>query len=242
MSKKDNNFKGILKKYFKKEELFLLPNILCYLRVLLVIGFMVFYLLPADKFVIFDNNKANIYVATAFMVTSAYTDFLDGFIARKFNLTSNLGKAIDPIADKVSQFFIALSLAIRYFWYGVYESVWLLLFVFFAKEMWLMVADIILARHNKSYAGARWYGKVATFITYISLGTILLAGPYVIDAFPPDTKDGFFYSHVIIDSVSTLATFFLLMAAIGYTIEFFKILYKSKEEIAPEEKEDNKDA
>ena len=60
-------------------------------RILLVPLFVVFYFLP------FDFAP---YVAVALFVVAACTDFLDGYIARKYNLVTDLGKLLDPIADK----------------------------------------------------------------------------------------------------------------------------------------------
>ena len=68
-----------------------LPNKLTMARILLVPLFVVFYFLP------FDFAP---YVAVALFVVAACTDFLDGHIARKYNLVTDLGKLLDPIADK----------------------------------------------------------------------------------------------------------------------------------------------
>ena len=68
-----------------------LPNKLTMARILLVPLFVVFYFLP------FDFAP---YVAVALFVVAACTDFLDGYIARKYNLVTDLGKLLDPIADK----------------------------------------------------------------------------------------------------------------------------------------------
>jgi cardiolipin synthase len=98
MTKGDNNtFKAVLKKYFRKEDVLLVPNILCYFRIILVVIFLVVYLLPEN---ILPNPLGTTYIAIAILVTAAYTDFVVGFIARRFNQISNPGKVLDPIADK----------------------------------------------------------------------------------------------------------------------------------------------
>jgi cardiolipin synthase len=222
MNKKDN-FKAVLNKYFRKEEVFLIPNVLCYVRVLFIILFLCFYLIP---FSVNDNDKAGVYFATATMVIAAYTDFLDGFIARKFNQTSALGKIIDPIADKLLQFSVATALCVRFWQFG---SVWLMFAVFTVKELLLMLEDILLARNNKSFGGARWYGKVATFIFYLILGALLIGGPFIVEAYPLSSDP--YECHLIIDSLCSVAIFFLTIAFIGYGILFFRRLRHGPEEI-----------
>ncbi|MBE7088265.1 MAG: CDP-diacylglycerol--glycerol-3-phosphate 3-phosphatidyltransferase [Clostridiales bacterium] len=69
-----------------------LPNKLTILRVLLIPFFVLFFYL---------NFTAHYFVALAVFALAAITDFLDGYLARKYHLVTNLGKFLDPIADKV---------------------------------------------------------------------------------------------------------------------------------------------
>ena len=69
-----------------------LPNKLSILRILLIPVFTVFFFLPQIPF--------NYVISASIFAIAAATDFLDGYIARKYNLVTNLGKFIDPIADK----------------------------------------------------------------------------------------------------------------------------------------------
>ena len=71
-----------------------LPNKLTVLRVIMVPFFVVFMLYPLAG----DASK---YVALALFCIASFTDFLDGFIARKYNLVTNFGKFMDPLADKL---------------------------------------------------------------------------------------------------------------------------------------------
>ena len=69
-----------------------LPNKLSILRICMVPLFIIAYFLPYSW---------GAFVAVAIFVLAAATDFLDGYIARKYNMVSDLGKLLDPIADKV---------------------------------------------------------------------------------------------------------------------------------------------
>lgn len=221
MDKKDN-FNAVFKKYFQKQEKFLLPNILCYLRILLVPVFVTIYVLPSFVPI---NVDANVYITTGIMLFCAYTDFLDGFIARKFDKTSNLGKILDPLADKFMQLGIAVSLVIKF---KEFTAVIILLTVFLSKEIWMMIMTIILARANRAFGSARWYGKMATFAIYMIAGGIFIGGPIITSTHYDISLT---IQHIVIDGLSTLAISFLLLAAIKYTIFFRELLKNGQDEV-----------
>lgn len=216
--KKNENFIAVLKKYFRKDEVFLLPNILCYFRIILIFAFLALYLI---EFSIAGNKMAHTYFAFAIMVVAAYTDFLDGYIARTFQLTSNLGKVLDPIADKLLQAAVAIGLAVKL---HQFASVWAIFAVFLLKELTMLFEAVSLARNNKSYGGAKWYGKVSTFIFYIILSVLLLFGPFILESYPLSTPEGFNMSHLIIDTLCLFALLWLLIAWINYFIAYLRIL------------------
>ena len=211
-----DNFIAILHKYFKKEDIFKIPNILCYMRVIFIIAFLCLYLIPIN---IAGNDKAGLYLACGVMATAVYTDFLDGFIARKFDQASEMGKILDPIADKLTQFAIALAIAIRFY---QFPCVLILLALILIKEGWMFVAVIILARHNRSFNGAKWYGKLSTFLIYVTLGVILVCGPFVLEAYPLSQSP--LFAHLIMDGLALFAIFFELFAFINYLILYRKLL------------------
>lgn len=215
-SQAHDNFVAVAKKYLRKEDLFKIPNILCYLRVIFVIAFLILYLVPIN---IAGNDKAGMYIAGGVMATAVYTDFLDGFIARKFDQGSELGKAIDPVADKLTQFAIALAIAIRFY---EFPCVLVLLGLIVVKEVWMFFANVILARHNRSFGGAKWYGKLSTFLIYVILGVTLVCGPFVLEAFP--LNESGFYAHLIMDGLASLAIFFELFAFINYVFLFHRLV------------------
>ncbi len=229
-----DNFIAILHKYFKKEDIFKVPNILCYMRVIFIAAFLCLYLIPIQ---IAGNEKAGIYLACGIMATAVYTDFLDGFIARKFDQSSEMGKILDPIADKLTQFSIALAIAIRF---HEFPCVLILLSLILLKEGWMFVAVIILARHNRSFDGAKWYGKLSTFLIYVILGVILVCGPFVIEAFPLNQDP--VYAHLIIDGLSIFAILCEVFAFVNYMILYRKLLKgQGKDEIEKEMKSDKKE-
>lgn len=144
------------------KEVFNIPNILCYIRFLLVPCFAISYLkadIPRDY-----------YLAASFLLIAGITDLLDGYIARKFNQVTELGKVIDPIADKLTQ--TAILLCTMFHVKGMY----LLVILFAVKECTMGVCGYLLLKRNKKLDGAMWFGKVSTAVFYVTM-LILIAFP-----------------------------------------------------------------
>ena len=90
---------------FEIKDLFKLPNILCYLRILMVPLFLHVYFTA--------ETPHDYYLATLIVLASGITDFLDGQIARRCNMITDLGKVIDPVADKLMQLAMLVALMFR---------------------------------------------------------------------------------------------------------------------------------
>ena len=81
--------------------------------------------------------RQSFYIAGAVIVVSGLSDYLDGVIARRYNQVTDLGKVLDPFADKLTQLFLILSMA----WYRPW--LWLLFGLFLIKEGFMFVAGLI---------------------------------------------------------------------------------------------------
>ncbi len=134
------------------KEYFNIPNTLCYLRILLIPVFMVRYL---------TAGTAEDYVqAAAVLLLSGLTDCLDGLIARRYHMVTEWGKMIDPIADKLTQGAVAVSLMLRV------DGMGYLFLLLVVKELFMGINGLILLRRGKKLDGARWFGKVSTAVFY----------------------------------------------------------------------------
>ena len=147
-----------------KKEVFTIPNILTLFRLLLIPVYMSIYLNARDP--------ADYYQAGFILAISCLTDMVDGFIARRFNMISRLGKFLDPVADKATQFTLTLCLSIRY---RVLRPV---LILFVIKESFQLMASIFYFRRGKMLGGALIAGKVCTTVLFVSL-IILVVFPWI---------------------------------------------------------------
>ncbi len=182
----------------KKSEWLSIPNMLSIIRILLIPVFAWLYL---------NAGSTREYIfAAIIVVVSGVTDFLDGFIARKFNMITELGKFLDPLADKLTQGTLFLCLASRY------PHIWYLLLIWFLKDGFMAVMGLILLRKKKTKLdGAKWYGKVCTAIVYLAVLGLLF--------FPDTFVPGAFQTHLLI----LICAGFLLLAGILYAIELVKM-------------------
>ena len=127
-----------------------IPNILTILR---------FIFIPIILYFIFTGNYV---LGIVFFTISGITDVLDGFIARKFNLVSNFGKLMDPLADKLTQISVLACLVkveIIPFW---------ILVIVILKEL-LMVVGASFLYGQDVVVYSKWYGKLATVLFYLAI-------------------------------------------------------------------------
>ena len=90
---------------FRKDQVLTIPNLLSVIRLALIPLIVWLYI-----------GKQEYSAAVAVILISGATDIIDGFIARKFNMVSDLGKILDPVADKLTQATVILCLTVKYRW------------------------------------------------------------------------------------------------------------------------------
>ncbi len=140
-------------RYSDTDRIFTLPNLLSFFRLLLI------------PVIVWLYDGGHYWWAFGTLILSGATDVIDGWIARTFHLVSDFGKAIDPIADKLTQAAMLLCLMREHLW---------LIGVLALKEISIGILSLI-ARHatGKVYS-AGWYGKLCTVIIYLSMGLLLI--------------------------------------------------------------------
>ncbi|KAB3529876.1 CDP-diacylglycerol--glycerol-3-phosphate 3-phosphatidyltransferase [Alkaliphilus serpentinus] len=132
-----------------------IPNLLTILR---------FALIPVFILVFFSSSPNSTLYALIIFLVAGITDVLDGYIARKYNLVTKWGQAMDPLADKLMQMTVLISFTIKKF-----IPTWIT-FVVGIKET-LMVAGGLFLYHRmgKVVIPANRYGKQATVLFYFAI-------------------------------------------------------------------------
>lgn len=99
---------------------------------------------------------------------SAATDIIDGKIARKFHMVSDVGKVLDPTADKLTQAALVICLIARY------PQMWVLLALFVVKECLMALWGYLTLKRTDTVNSAKWYGKLSTVVLYAVMMILIL--------------------------------------------------------------------
>ena len=132
-----------------RKQLFTIPNLLSLLRLCMIP--LIIWLYCTQK---------NYALTAVVLVLSGLTDMVDGYIARRFNMVTDLGKALDPVADKLTQASVMFCLLSRF----RMMLVPLLLLIF--KEVCNGVMSLVVIKKTGKVCGADWHGKVCTWLLY----------------------------------------------------------------------------
>lgn len=143
-----------------KQQILTIPNILSLFRLILIPVYVVIYLNA--------QIASDYYLAAGILAVSCLTDLIDGKIARHFNMISTVGKILDPLADKATQFTLIICLATKY------PILWYLVGLFIVKESFQLIAGGINLRKGKMLKGALLSGKICTTILFVSLIVMIM--------------------------------------------------------------------
>lgn len=136
-----------------------LPNKLTLLRVLLIPVFVLFML--------WQFTKYNILIALAVFAIASITDTLDGQIARKYNLITDFGKFLDPLADKA----LVMAALVGFIELGWCGSVPVMIILF--REFMVSALRLVVKSGDGVVVPAGWFGKIKTAFTMIAIVVIL---------------------------------------------------------------------
>ena len=175
----------------KEKKIFTIPNCLSFCRVLMI-PFLLLSIVRGDRVGAFTV-----------LALSAVTDIADGFIARTFDMVSDVGKVLDPLADKITQGALILTLALRF------PPLFFLFGLLVLREAAMGTVGTLMFRKTGKVSSSRWYGKLATVLVYMTAAVILVF---------PDLPTAFFHSLV---SVSGAA---VILSMILYLVRFSKMM------------------
>lgn len=138
-----------------KKEILTIPNLLSLFRLLLIPVYIAIYLNA--------QTDSDYYLAAGILAVSCLTDLIDGKIARHFNMISTLGKILDPLADKLTQFALIVCLSMKH------PILWYLVALFVVKESFQLIAGGVNLRKGRMLKGALLSGKICTTVLFVSL-------------------------------------------------------------------------
>ena len=183
---------------FKPSDLIAIPNLITYIRFILVAPFMYFFL--TERYII----------AAACIGASGLSDCFDGMLARNLGQVTSLGKILDPIADKVTLFCVALCMLI----YA--PRIIPLMAILMLKEVLMLACGLFLLIKKITPPASKWYGKFATVVFYFSVTVIIFL------------KAVFSYeSTVLVTILFILTAMAMIFALINYAVIFLNLVKTS---------------
>lgn len=179
------------RKYLTREQIVTIPNLMSLFRLILIPVIICLYWQGRYK------------LAVAFVGLSALTDMLDGVVARRFNMVSDLGKMLDPVCDKLTHGALLVCLIRRYRYIRV------LLALLAVKESIMLVLGWIAVKRRQTVHSAKWYGKMCT-VVFEGVMIVLMLFPSI-----PDR---------IAHGMMGLCTAVMIFSLIMYSIFFLRVI------------------
>ena len=191
-------------KFLFKGRIWTIPNMLSGLRLLLIPVFVRLYL-----------GEGDVRAAVVVLLLSGLTDVLDGLIARRFHMVSDFGKALDPLADKLTQLAVLCCLLLRF-----PRMIWLIVLLC-VKELFVASTQIAAIRHTEAVEGADWHGKATAAVLYGTMLTHLLR---------PDLPEELSFA------MELVCMMMLILSGVLYGVRNFRIIRaaRAKEKPQPE--------
>jgi len=179
-----------------------IPNALSFSRLLMIPWFVWEYLVQ-------ENSTGTALI----LLLSGFTDTIDGMIARRFNMVSNLGKALDPVADKLTQISMIACLVIRF------RHMWAVLGILVVKELFVLITSLLSIHKTNEVLSADWHGKLTTTALYAVMIAHLL-----LPAMPGMASD----------TLIGLCICLILLSGVLYGLRNIRLIYSAGKEVCHE--------
>ena len=174
-----------------------IPNVLSCVRIILVGVFI---------YLFFNNYPHNLVWAMVVFLTAGITDVIDGFLARRFNWITDLGKVLDPLADKLMQCTVLVCMLIKSL-----IPAWLVI-PFVLKELLILSGGLFMIKKRDVVAVSNVYGKATVVFFYAAV------------IFCMSARDFLAENPVILYIVCGMVLLVAMSALVNYTNAYFKTL------------------
>ena len=172
-----------------------IPNVLSVIRIILVFVF---------AWLFFWNYPDNTGLALLVFILAGATDVIDGYLARRFKWITNLGKVLDPLADKLMQCTVLICLSIKSL------IPWWLAAFYILKELLMGIGGLFVFKRKDVIVVSNKYGKAAVCVFYAAMFFIILF------------KETFEKMPMLIDAISIVTLSTAIFAISMYYIEYVK--------------------
>lgn len=197
---KEDNKNAVISK-----DLMTIPNAISFARIILITPFVACFIMA--------QYKTMSYVpAIVIIALSGISDFFDGMIARKFHQESELGKVLDPLADKLTLIAVGVCMIL------IQPYLLPLMIIMVLKDILMIIGGTIIINKGVIPPKSSWYGKVSTFMFYISVGMVVLMEIF---QYKNDT---------LTFAVLGVTAGMMIFSLVNYAIIFFKIQKKLKQQ------------
>ena len=174
-----------------------IPNILSIIRIILVGVFV---------FVFFNDYPHNLIWALMVFLTAGLTDIIDGFLARKFNWVTNLGKILDPFADKLMQCTVLVCMLIKDL-----IPAWLVI-PFILKEFLMLLGGLFIIKKRKVVVVSNIFGKMTVVFFYAAIVLCIAARDFLAE------------NPIVLYIICALVLMAAISALVNYAATYFKTL------------------
>ncbi|MBQ8001357.1 MAG: CDP-alcohol phosphatidyltransferase family protein [Ruminococcus sp.] len=182
--------------------IFTVPNILSYIRIVLIAPFVILFL------------KKEYLFAAICIIVSGLSDCVDGFLARKLNQITQLGKMLDPVADKLTLLAVGVCLSV------VEPMIIPVIVILIIKDLLMLIGASVMLKNKVMPFASEWYGKVGTVCFYVSVAAIVVFD-LILDV------QNFDIVSLILLSITAVI---MLYSLVRYYLIFRAMMKKAKEE------------
>lgn len=197
-----------------------LPNKITVARMLLIPIMIIVPYLGLNN-ILFGSVTIGSFITLIIFLIASFTDFLDGYLARKNNLVTTFGKFLDPIADKL----LVLSALIMLVEQGIIPG-WIPIII--AAREFIVSGIRMLAAGDGKVIAASWYGKVKTVSQMIAISLAFLSTNTFMQFTSVGMSTGALILNILMSLAMVIAVLTTILSGVDYFIKSKDIVLRSK--------------